>query len=336
MKNLSTTYLGIDIESPIVIGASNLSKSLDNIKAAGENGAGAIVYKSLFEEQVHLDAIQLQDELMEFNDRNAEMTTIFPSISHAGPEIHLNELRKTKEASDIPIIASLNAIYKETWVEYAELIEQTGVDAIELNFYAVPRLKSITGNDIVEKVLSSVQAVKEKVKIPISVKLSPFYANPLNVIDELDMAGVNGVVLFNRFFQPDIDIETEQHFSPFNLSAQHDDHLALRFAGLLYGEINADIIANTGIYTGEDVVKMILAGANSVQVVSTLYKNKIPYLKTMLEEISGWMDEKGYTSLSDFRGKLSRNKVSNPYLYKRAQYIDMLLNPEGIVKQYQV
>lgn len=336
MADLSSVYLGLSIKSPVVVGASNMVNDLDNLKRMEEAGAGAIVYKSLFEEQIQLESYQLQDELEEYNERHAEMVKLFPSLEHAGPEEHLHNLRKAKESVSIPVIASLNAIYKETWLEYAGLIAETGVDALELNFYSVPREMNISGDSIEKSQIEILKAIKKTVKIPVSVKLSPFYANPLQFIGELDKAGANGVVLFNRLFQPDINIETLEHHTPFSMSSEGDNLLSLRFAGLLFGNISSDIIANTGILSGADVAKAILAGANNVQIVSTLYKNKISYLKTILADLNVWMDSKGYKKLNDFRGNLSKKQIADPFIYKRAQYIDLLLRSHELTKTYSL
>jgi len=336
MADLKTNYLGIKLKNPVILGASNLVTKVDNLKKAEDAGVAAVVYKSLFEEQIQLESAQLDDDLEEYNERNAEMIKLFPEIHHAGPEEHLLNLRKTKESLGIPVIASLNAIYKETWVEYAQMIEQTGVDALELNFFFVPLNIDADGNSVNESQLEVLKAVKSKVKIPVSVKLSPFYANPLNIVSRMDKLGVSGFVLFNRLFQPDIQVEEEAHFTPFNTSNREDHRLSLRFAGLLYGNLKGSICANTGIYTGEDVIKMILAGADCVQVVSTVYKNKIEYISTIIKDIESWMNSKNYSTLDDFRGKLSQMKIDDPFVYKRAQYIDLLLKSEQIFKKYPV
>ena len=334
MVDLKSKYLGLELKNPIILGASNLVTKTDNIKRAEQAGAAAIVYKSLFEEQIQLESAQMDDELEEYNERNAEMVKLFPTIEHAGPEEHLVNLRKVKESVKIPVIASLNAIYKESWIEYAHLLEQTGVDALEFNFFFVPQDAQKDGRDVNNLQLEVIKEVRSKVKLPISVKLSPFYANPLNIVSQMDKLGVNGFVLFNRLFQPDIDIEKQQHFTPFNLSNPEDNKLSLRFAGLLYGTISASICSNTGIYSGADVIKMILAGADCVQIVSTVYKNKVEYISTMLNDIQAWMGSKNYSKLEDFRGKLSNKKLNDPFIYKRAQYIDLLLKSEQIFKKY--
>jgi dihydroorotate dehydrogenase (fumarate) len=336
MADLRTKYLGIELKNPIIVGASNLVTKIDNIKRAEEAGAAAIIYKSLFEEQIQLESAQLDDSLEEYNERNAEMTKIFPTMEHAGPEEHLLNLRKTKESVKIPVIASLNAIYKESWLEYAKLLEQTGIDGLELNFFFVARDTASDGRDVMNQQLDILQEIRSNVKLPVSVKLSPFYANPLNIVAKMDKIGANGFVLFNRLFQPDIDIEKQEHFSPFNLSNPEDNKLSLRFAGLLYGNITGSICANTGIYTGADVIKMLLAGADCVQIVSTVYKNKIEYVSTILKDIETWMQSKNYASIDDFKGKLSQKKINDPFVYKRAQYIDLLLKSDQIFKKFPV
>lgn len=334
MSDLRTHYMGIELKNPIIVGASNLVTDLDNLKRIEEAGAGAVVYKSLFEEQVQLENLALSEAMDEYSERHAEMTTLFPDIEHAGPREFLMNLRNARKALSIPLFASLNAVYQETWVEYAEQLAETGVDGLELNFYSVPQDFNKTEAAITEEQIAIVQEVKKAVRIPVAVKMSPYYTNPLYLIKKLDEAGVNGVVLFNRLFQPDIDIDLEENYFPYNLSHQQDSRIALRFAGLLYGNINASICANTGILTGEDVITMILAGADCVQVVSTLYKNQIEYISTMLTDMQDWMHEKQYQKLDDFRGKLSKKRIKDPFAYKRAQYVDILLKSEEIFKRY--
>jgi dihydroorotate dehydrogenase (fumarate) len=334
MANLKTSYMGIELKNPVIVGASNLVNNIENIKKVEEAGAGAIVYKSLFEEQIQLENAQLDDKLNEYTERNAEMVNLFPNIEHAGPEEHLFNLARVKKLVKIPVIASLNAIYKESWIDYAVRIEEMGVDGIELNFYYVPRDVNFDGHNLIEQQVDIVKEVKKKVKIPVGVKLSPFYANPMNIVSRLDKAGANGFVLFNRLFQPEIDMEKEAHYSPFNLSNAEDNRLPLRFTGMLYGNVKGNICSNTGIFTGLDVAKMILAGADCVQVVSTIYKNKIDYISTIIKDLEAWMDKKGYKTLNDFRGKLSEKKINDPFVYKRAQYIDLLLKSDEIMVKY--
>lgn len=334
MTNLKTSYLGIELKNPVIIGANNLVTDLNALKKIEKAGAAAIVYKSLFEEQIQLENLELSTRMNEYADRNAEMINLFPGIDHAGPEEYLIELSKAKKSIQIPLIASLNAVYTESWIEYAQKIESTGVDGLELNFYSFPKDFNACGKEIIDEQLAVVAEVIKSVKIPVSVKLSPFYTNVLSVIKKMDDLGVQSFTLFNNLFQPEIDIDEELNFYPYNLSSPSDNKLPLRYAGLLYGEINAGISSNTGIYTGADVIKMILAGANTVQIVSTLYKNKIEYIQTILSDIESWMEEKNYEKLCDFRGKLSRKNVKDPYAYKRAQYVDILMKSDSIFKKY--
>jgi dihydroorotate dehydrogenase (fumarate) len=334
MAHLKTKYMGLELKNPLILGACNLSLDLDKAKQLEEAGVAAIVFKSLFEEQINLESLQMEEELLEYAERNAEMIKLFPDLHHAGPEEHLDKLQKVKEAVDIPVIGSLNCVYEETWVEYAIEMEKTGIDGLELNFYGIPGDFDMVSDDIEAAQINILKQVKSKVKLPVSVKLSPFYANPLHLIRKLDEAGADGVVLFNRMFQPDIDLKEEQHIFPFNLSQEGDYRLSLRYAGLLYQQIKAGICANTGVFNGQDVVRLLLAGADCVQLVSTVYKNKISHIEKMLSDITSWMDSHGYGSLNDFRGKLSETKAKDPYAYKRAQYVDMLMKPFDVMKRY--
>ena len=331
MKNLKTKYLGIEIDNPIIIGASNLVTDLDRLKKAEELGAAAIVYKSLFEEEMQLEEFQLDEKLTEFNDMNAEMLTTHPNLQFAGPDEHLLHLRKAKESLSIPVIASLNAVNTETWLSYAKLIAETGVDAIELNFYHSPSDFKKEAKQIEDEQINIVKEIKKNSPIPVSVKLSPDYSNILNFIQKLDKAGVDGVVLFNSFYQPDIDINTEKHIKLYNFSNEGDYKKSLRFAGLLFENIKADICSSHGIFTGADVVKLILAGSSCVQIVSTLYKNGLPQIEKIKKEMADWMESKNYKSMDEFRGKLSKTRLSNdPFIYKRAQYVDLLMHSEEI------
>lgn len=336
MADLKTNYMGLTLKNPVIAGATNLVSNIDNIKRMEDAGAAAIVYKSLFEEQIQLESLELEEDLTEYEERHAEMITLFPDLEHAGPSEHLMNLRNAKESVDIPVIASLNCVFSSTWQEYAKLIEQTGVDGLELNFYYVPKEFNVQGKSVIDSQLEILRLVNSSVSIPVSVKLSPFYANPLNVIKQLDEDGADAFVLFNRFLQPDIDINTEKHSNYFNISSQDENRLPLRFAGLLYGNIKANICATSGIQTSEDIIKMILAGADAVQVVSILYKNKIEYLRELVNGVNEWMDRKGYYSINDFKGRLSAKNTHDPFIYKRAQYIDILLKSGEILKTHKM
>jgi len=334
MANLSTKYMGLQLKNPVIVGACNLVKDIDNLRKMEEAGAAAIVYKSLFEEQIELERLQLSEELNQYNERHAEMISLFPDIEHAGPREHLSHLKKVVNAVNIPVIASLNCTFDETWVEYAKQLENTGINALELNFYSMPGDFKKEGKSIINGQLDIISEVKKNVKIPVSVKLSPFYTNALMVIQQMYYAGTDGFVLFNRLFHPDIDLEDENHHFPYNLSHEEDNRLPLRFVGLLYGEIRGSICANTGIFTGRDVAKMLLAGADCVQVVSALYKHGIGQIGNILEELDSWMEHKKYASIGELKGKLSRKNMKEPFAYKRAQYIDILMKSEEIFKRY--
>jgi len=240
------------------------------------------------------------------------MVKLFPTLKHAGPAEHLAKLKKVKETLGIPVIGSLNAMHPDTWAEYAQAIADTGVDAIELNFYTTPKNFEVEGKTIIQSQVETLLSVKEKLKIPISVKLSPFYTNPLDVIRRFDETDVDGFVLFNRLSNPISILRKKNWCNPLFLAIQMTIRLPLRFVGLLYGNIAADICASTGIMTGNDAIKMILAGANAFQIVSTLYKNGINHITDMLAQIESWMNKKGYKSLDDFRGKLAKKIFMTP------------------------
>ena len=331
MKNLKTMYMGIELDNPVIVGASNISADLDKLKKAEELGAAAIVYKSLFEEQIQLERFQLDERLTEFNDLNAEMVKTHPSIEHGGPDEHLLNIRKTKESISIPLIASLNAVNNETWIKYASLLSETGVDGIELNFYQIPSDFDKEARDIEDEQINIVKEIKKNISIPVSVKLSPDYSNILNFVKKLDEAGVNAFVLFNSFFQPDIDIISEKHIVSSNFSNHGDYRKSLRYSGLLFGNIKADICSSYGVFSGADVIRLLLSGASCVQVVSTLYTHGLMQIRNIKTELAEWMETKNYNSIEEFRGSLSKNKLSNnPFVYKRAQYVDLLMNSEDI------
>jgi dihydroorotate dehydrogenase (fumarate) len=329
MASMKTLYMGITLNNPLIAGASSLTNQLDTIKQLEEAGAGALILPSLFEEQIQLEKLRLEEELSKFDNLYAEMADVFPEVEHAGPQEHLIWVRKAKESVHIPVIASLNAVNRETWLEYAKLLEQTGVDGLELNFYATPSDFDRNGAEIENEQVEILAEVKKSVSVPVSVKLSINYTNPLNLIKKLDGTGVNGFVLFNRFFQPDINTEKEKNIFPWNLSDVKDNRLPLRYTGLLYGNIKGDICSSTGIMTGKDIVKMILAGATCVQCVSTLFKNKIAHVGTMKQDLEKWMDERGYKDLESFRGKMSKKNSEDPWVYTRSQYVKMLLKPKS-------
>jgi len=298
-----------------------------------EAGAAAVVYKSLFEEQIELETLQLDEMIEEYSERHAEMITVFPSVEHAGPLEYLTNIRKVKKSTSVPVIASLNAVKRSTWTEYSKKIEETGVDGIELNLFYIPRHTKKEGREVEDEQLETVRDIIGNLSIPVSVKLSSFYSNPLNFIKKMDKLGPGGFVLFNRLFQPDIDAGKEEQSFPFRLSSPGYHRLPLRFTGLLYDTIDAHICSSSGIFEGEDVIKLILAGADCVQCVSTLYQNGIGHISKMLDDIRSWMKEKGYSSLDDFRGSLSMKQQNDPFAYERAQYVDLLMKGTEVIKK---
>ncbi|HUX55066.1 MAG TPA: dihydroorotate dehydrogenase-like protein [Williamwhitmania sp.] len=331
MANLKTKYMGIELDNPIILGASNMANDLDKLKKAEEFGVGAIVFKSLFEEQIQLEALQLDEKLTEFNDIYAEMLTIHPDVKFAGPDDHLVNLRKAKESLSVPLIASLNAINYDTWIKYAKLLSETGVDGIELNFYHIPSDFNKDAKEIEDEQIKIVNAISKNSSIPISVKLSTNYSNILNFINRLDQTGIDAFVLFNSFFQPDIDIANEKHSKSFNYSNEGDYKQSLRYSGLLFENIKADVCGSHGVFTGADVIKLILSGSSCVQGVSTFYKNGLKQITSIKKELADWMEIKNYKSIDEFRGNLSKNKLNkNSLVYKRAQYVDLLMNSENI------
>ena len=336
MVDLSTTYMGLKLKNPIIAGASKLTRNKESIKRLEAEGAAAIVFKSLFEEQVKLENLQVSEISEEYDDRHPMMIDVFPDIADTGPREHLYAVEQAKKAVSIPVIASLNATGRGIWIDYAKKLEDTGVDAIELNIYYSPDTKGTEPGIIEDIQIAVIRAIKKAVKIPVSVKLSFFYTNPFNFIKKADAEGADGFVLFNRLLEPDIDIEKEEYINPFNLSNSIDNRLALRYAAILYKEIKAGICASTGIFTGKDVAKMLLAGASCIQCVSTLYINGIKQIGNMLDELQAWAEHKGYARIDDFRGKLSRLNIRDPFIFSRNQYIDILLNQEPIIRQRNI
>lgn len=334
MANLSTTYMGLKLKSPLILGSCNLVMKPGVAEQLEEAGIGAVVYKSLFEEQIQLESLQMSEDMSEYDYRNAEMERLFPNMEHAGPGEHLYNIGKLKKRLSVPVIASLNAIYESTWIDYAKELEKTGVDGLELNLFATPGYFEETGHQIEERQIQIVESVRQAVNIPVSVKLSMQYTNPLNFIKRIDEAGADGYVLFNRFFHPDIDTDRMAFHFPWHLSNRKDHLPTLRYAGILHGNLEGSICAARGIYTAKDVIKMILAGADAVQIVSVLYKNKPEVVSDILMDISRWMDEYSFESLDDFRGILSRKQLKDPFIYQRAQYVDILMKADDVFKKY--
>jgi dihydroorotate dehydrogenase (fumarate) len=338
MKNLETTFMGIRLDNPVILGASNISSNLDQLKRAEEKGVGAVVYKTLFEEQVQLENLQLDERLSQYEHIHAEITKTYPDIDFSDIDYHLTRLRKAKESLSVPLFASLNAINRESWISYAKMIEETGVDGIEINLYQTPVDFDRSGESVESEQIAIVNEIKHAVSIPVGVKLSSDYTNILHFAKRLDDTKADALVLFNAFFQPDIDIREEKHKKTFNLSQKGDYKKTLRYTGMLYGNINADICSSRGIFTGEDVVKLILSGATTVQVVSSVYKHGMERIAEIKKSVAEWMQQKGYNSLGEFRGKLANCKLDkneNALVYKRAQYVDLMLTSDTIFGNFQ-
>jgi dihydroorotate dehydrogenase (fumarate) len=328
MADLSVKYMGLQLRNPLIAGASSLTSNMDRLKELEEAGIGAVVIASLFEEQIQMESFRFEEDLRRHSEMHAEMVNLFPEIKHSGAEQHLMWCRKAKQSLKIPVIASLNAVGRDTWVSYAQELAATGVDGLELNFYATPTDPDRTAAQIEDEQVATLEDVAAAVKIPLSVKLSYFYTNPLNVVKRMDAAGVRGFVLFNRFFQPDFDVEKETNLFPHNTSASVDSRIPLRYAGLLAGAIKADVCGSTGVLTSQDAIKLLLAGAGTVQVVSALFRNRISFVATLLGEIQEWMERKGYKRIDDFQGKMSSRNNQDPWIYKRAQYVRLLLRAD--------
>lgn len=333
MANLNANYMGVDLQTPIVVGSSNMVLNDNTLRELQENGAGAVVFKSLFEEQLHLEELEMDEITEGMDNRHAEMINPFPDIKYAGAKKHLHQLKKAREILDIPLFASLNAVYKDSWVTFAKQIADIGVNGIELNFYSVPRDFDKSSQEIEDEQVEILKSVVEAVNIPVYVKLSSNYLNILNLVKRMDDAGSKGFILFNRLFEPKINVETETHEVQMKLSAENQRNSALRYTGLLYDNVKGTIVGSNGIYHGNDVVEMILSGANAVQVVSAVYKYKPQHIAKMLKQIDDWMDAHDYDSIEDFRGKLSQKNVNDNRIYKRAQYVDLLLRDEPVFKK---
>ena len=338
MKNLETSYMGLTLSSPVILGASELTSHPDMLKKAEEQGAAAVVYKTLFEEQIQMENLHHDEKISQYNDLHAEMITLHPDVDRSDIDYYLVKIRKVKESLSIPVIASLNCVNESSWFRYAKMIEETGVDAIELNLYQIPTRFDLDAAAIEQQQIDIVAGIRQQLTIPVSVKLSSDYTNILHFAKRLDDAGVNGMVLFNVFFQPDVDILKETHKRAFNLTRKGEYKKSLRYAGMLYGRVNADICSSRGVFNGEDVIKLLLTGASCVQVVSAVYKHGIERIGAFNREISEWMDKKQYSSISQFRGKLSDsvlNRNNTLLIYKRAQYIDLLLHSDTLLENLE-
>jgi dihydroorotate dehydrogenase (fumarate) len=323
MIDLTTTYLGLKLPSPLVVSASPLSRDIDGICRLEEAGAAAVVLYSLFEEQLRQEEIDLQYHLSAGTESFAESLTYFPQASefHTGPEGYLNHIRKAKASVGMPIIASLNGSTLGGWTKFAGEIERAGADAIECNIYYIPTDPKLTAEDVEKTYLDIVRAVKSTVTIPVAVKLSPFFSNFTNMAHRLDDAGADGLVLFNRFYQPDIDLEELEIRPNVLLSSQQALRLPLTWIGILSGRLKASLAATSGVHTAEDVVKLLMVGANVTMLCSSLMRHGINHLRHVEREVREWMEEHEYESVQQMQGSMSQIRCPDPGAFERAQYM---------------
>jgi dihydroorotate dehydrogenase (fumarate) len=324
--DISTTYLGLHLRSPLVASASPLSESVDNIRKMEDAGAGAVVLFSLFEEQIRREREALYHYLTYGTETFAEALTYFPEPEtyHAGPDQYLELIRKAKQAVNIPIIASINGASIGGWTKFARHMQDAGADALELNIYFLPTDLTMTGQQVEATYLEIVGAVKRAVTIPVAVKLSPYFSNIANMAKQLDDAGANALVLFNRFYQPDIDLETLDVRPNVILSTPQAMRLPLTWIGILYKRLRADLAATSGIHSGEDAIKMLLAGATVTMMTSALLKNGIDHLRTVEQGMLAWMETHEYESVNQLRGSVSQAHAEDPAAFERAQYMRAL------------
>jgi dihydroorotate dehydrogenase (fumarate) len=323
MTDLSTNYLGLKLRTPLVASASPLSQELDGIRRLEDAGASAIVLYSLFEEQLRQEAEELDYHLSAGSESFAESLTYFPMRSefHTGPEAYLCHIEKAKSAVQIPIIASLNGATLGGWTRYARAMEDAGADAIECNIYYIPSDINTPGVEVEQKYVDIVRAVKSSVRISVAVKLSPFFSNMAHMAKWLVEAGANGLVLFNRFYQPDIDLHELEVRPNVLLSAPQALRLPLTWIGILYGRLQTSLAATSGIHSAEDVVKLLMAGADVTMFCSALLRNGVGHLRTTERDLREWMEEHEYDSVDQMRGSMSQLRCSDPSAFERAQYM---------------
>jgi len=324
--DLSTTYLGLSLKNPVIPGASPLVHQLDNVRRLEDAGAAAIVMHSLFEEQI------TNDQLAEFAHTEnpaesfSEATSYFPRMEDyaLGPDRYLNQISRIKEMVSVPVIGSLNGVSMGGWTDHARLIQQAGADALELNVYYIATDPDEPGMAVEKRTLDILEAVKESVTIPVAVKLSPFFSSPGHFAKQLDSMGAAGLVLFNRFYQPDIDIEELEATHRLDLSNSTELRLRLRWAAILHGHLKADIAVSGGIHTVEDIVKAIMCGASVTQVVSCLLKYGPSHIGSLISGLSHWLEDHEYESVDQMRGSMSLQHCPDPTVFERANYLRVL------------
>ena len=325
MADLATEYLGLQLPTPLLLASSAFSNRVDNLEMAEGHGAGAVVLRSLFEEQLEGTVAAFEQELGRTVEASPEARTYFPP-QRVGPHEYLSLVERAKRALTIPVIASLNCASGGAWTEFARDIEQAGADALEVNVYAVEADPAVSSADVELRYLEAVRSVRAAVKIPIAVKLSPFFTSLAHFAAQLDEVGTNGLVLFNRFMQPDISLERMAAVPSLTLSSPAEALLPLRWIALLSGRVRAHLAASTGVHDASGALKQILAGAQVVQLASALVKNGIPHLGKVLAGMEEWLEKRGASSLDDVRGALSQRAAQDPGAYERAPYVHLILS----------
>ena len=323
---MHTSYMGFNLDSPIVVSACTLSEQTDNIVKMEDNGAGAVVLFSLFEEQIRKEEAVLKGVMSETTYAFAEALDYFPDLDefNVGTDDYLENIRKAKERVDIPIFGSLNGITNEGWVDYSKLMEQAGADGIEVNIFFIPGDITMSSSEVEHRYLNIIESIKKTVKIPVAVKLNPYFSAMGNMSMRMKNAGADALVLFNRFYQPDFDINELVIKTDLHYSESTEIRLPLLWIALLYGKVKLSLAATTGVQSAIEVIKYLLAGADVVMTASSLYKNGIPYLKTMNKELQDWMYMMGFDSIESFKGSMSQQHISDPTAYERANYIKIL------------
>jgi dihydroorotate dehydrogenase (fumarate) len=326
---MHSTYMGLKLNSPIVVSACPLSEQTDNVVQMEDNGAGAVVLFSLFEEQILREEDKFSDVISKTTNSFAEASDYFPGLDdfNVGTDEYLENIRKAKERVNIPVIGSLNGITNDGWIYYSKLMEQAGADGIEVNIFFIPGDITMSSSTVEQRYINIIDAIKQTVKIPVAVKLNPYFSAMGNMSLQMKNAGADALVLFNRFYQPDFDIGKLAIKNDLHLSESSEIRLPLLWIGLLYGKLNLSLAATTGVQTATEVIKYILAGADVAMTASSLYKNGIPYLKTMNKDLQDWMTTMGFDSIESFKGSMSQQHISDPTAYERANYIKIL---EGV------
>lgn len=321
--------MGLNLDSPIVVSACTLSEQTDNIAKMEDHGAGAVVLSSLFEEQIRKEEARFKGVMAETTYAFPEALDFFPDFDeyNVGTDEYMENIRKAKERVNIPIIGSLNGITNEGWIDYSKMMEQAGADGIEVNIFFIPGDITMSSSEVELRYLDIIQSIRKSVKIPVAVKLNPYFSAMGNMSLQMKNAGADALVLFNRFYQPDFDINELVIKTDLHYSESSEIRLPLLWIGLLYGKVQLSLAATTGVQSAVEVIKYILAGADVVMTASSLYKNGIPYLKTMNNELNEWMYMMGFDSISDFRGIMSQRHISDPTAYERSNYIKIL---EGV------